>query len=449
MRASLSKWRGLAGWEGRFVLALWASGAIAAPTLAGPGDSPTPARISEGLRLFLTDWSTTGRDESKGDGIGPVFNERSCVACHSQGGPGGAGGSREDVLILTDAGSARLPDGSIDSTAEDARKPGRPRSSGVFPGFAAERSLVLHRFSSDPGYELWRSSVLRSFGVPARRGPGSPGSEFSVRASYRNTPALFGAGWIDAIPEAVLEAASLRPIPDFPEVRGRVGRLKDGRTGRFGWKAQTASLGDFVRTACANELGLENPGHSQSPDPLRPNYKAPGLDLTDAECASLTAFVAALPRPVEPSRPSLLRADQLANGRQAFVAIGCAACHMPKLGEVEGIYSDLLLHDMGRDLSDSGEYYGAPTSPGLAVAPPKGAEWRTPPLWGLRDSAPYLHDGRAANLGVAVALHGGEAELSARRFKKLDQESRKGLNMFLLSLTAPPRADADRKSRSR
>ena len=449
MRASFSKWRVLAGWKGRLVLALWASGAIAAPTLAGSGESPTPARISEGLRLFLTDWSTEGRDGTRGDGLGPVFNERSCVACHAQGGPGGAGGSRADVLILTDAGSARLPDGSIDSTAEDARKPGKPRSSSVFPGFAAERSLVLHRFSSDPGYDLWRSSVLRSLGVPDRRGAGSPNSEFSVRASYRNTPALFGAGWIDAIPEAVLEAASLRPIADFPEVKGRPGRLKDGRIGRFGWKAQAASLGDFVRIACANELGLENPDHPQSPDPLRPKYKAPGLDLTDAECTSLTMFVAALPRPVEPGHPTLLQADRLADGRRAFVAIGCAACHMPKLGEVEGIYSDLLLHDMGQDLSDSGEYYGAPASPGLAFAPPKGAEWRTPPLWGLRDSAPYLHDGRAANLGVAVALHGGEAGPSAKRYKTLDPEPRKDLNLFLLSLTAPPLPDAVRKSRSR
>ena len=282
----------------------------------GPGskkaDSSNPAQVSEGLRLFLTDWSTVGRDGSKGDGLGPVFNERSCVACHSQGGPGGAGGSRVDVLILSDTGSTRLADGSIDPKSDDPGAAWKPKSSDVFPGFATERSLVLHRFSTDPGYDLWRLSVLSSFNVSGRRGPVALTPGFRVGASYRNTPALFGAGLIDAIPNAAIEAASLREIPEFPEIKGRPGRLSDGRIGRFGWKAQTASLGDFVRTACANELGLENPGHPQSPDPLRPKYKAPGFDLTEAQCSSLTTFVAALPRPVEPTRPSLLQIEQLA-----------------------------------------------------------------------------------------------------------------------------------------
>ena len=449
MRASLSKWRVLARFGGQSALAIWISGVLATSSWAGSGEPPTTARISEGLRLFLTDWSFANREGLGGDGLGPLFNERSCVACHSQGGAGGAGGSRVDVLILTDTRSTRRPDGSITPPKADDRAAGHPRSSDVFPGFAAGRSLVLHRYSKDEGYEPWRSSVLRSFGVTARRTPGRIDPESGVSASYRNTPALFGAGLIDAIPSGAMEAASLRTIPEFPEIKGRPGRLPDGRVGRFGWKAQTASLGDFVRTACANELGLENPGHSQSPDPLRPNYKAPGIDLTDAECASLTEYVASLPRPVEPGRPSLLRGEQLDAGREVFAAIGCASCHMPKLGDVDGIYSDLLLHDMGQGLSDTGEYYGSPVSPGLASAPPKGSEWRTPPLWGLHDSSPYLHDGRAPTLADAVALHGGEAEATAHRYKKLGREARHNLNAFLLSLAAPPTADARAKARAR
>ena len=94
-------------------------------------------------------------------------------------------------------------------------------------------------------------------------------------------------------------------------------------------------------------------------------------------------------------------------GRRLFAEVGCASCHTPSLGEVRGIYSDLLLHDMGQTLSDSGEYYGidGPDSPGG----PSPGEWRTPPLWGFRDSGPYLHDGRAQTLEEAVALHGGQA----------------------------------------
>ncbi len=116
---------------------------------------------------------------------------------------------------------------------------------------------------------------------------------------------------------------------------------------------------------------------------------------------------------------------------------------------MEGIYSDLLLHDMGQELSDSGEYYAAPATPTLAFAPPKGSEWRTPPLWGLRDSGPYLHDGRSGTIAGAIAKHGGEAAASASRYRNLGFHERSYLNEFLLSLAAPPQADPKGKPRSR
>jgi CxxC motif-containing protein (DUF1111 family) len=128
---------------------------------------------------------------------------------------------------------------------------------------------------------------------------------------------------------------------------------------------------------------------------------------------------------------------------------------------VDGIYSDLLLHDMGQLLSDSGSY-----STNIEVAPSEAAreplpvkirveardgkepppkfgastrEWRTPPLWGLRDSAPYLHDGRADTIADAVALHGGEGLLSAESFFKLSAHERQQVELFLQSLAAPDR----------
>ena len=447
MRALRSKRRLAARFGARAALA-WSM--IGGPSWAGSGETPPRSLVAEGSRLFLTDWSSVNRSGLDGDGLGPMFNERSCVACHEQGGPGGAGGNRVDVLILTDISSTRKPDGRIEiPQSVDPKAPREPLTSDVFPGFAAERSLVMHRYAKDAGYELWRKTVLQDFGIAGRNQPATPRRNFNVRATRRNTPALFGAGLIDAIPDGVLEAASLRAIPEFPEIKGRPGHLADGRVGRFGWKAQTATLGDFVRTACANELGLENPGHPQSPDPLRPNYKAPGMDLTDDECSSLTAFVAALPRPVEPRNPPLLKGEHLALGRWTFAEIGCAACHLPRLGEVEGIYSDLLLHDMGQELNDSGEYYAAPATSGLAFAPPKGSEWRTPPLWGLRDSGPYLHDGRSGTVAGAIAKHGGEAAASSSRYRKLGLHERSYLNEFLLSLSAPSQADPKARPRPR
>ena len=129
----------------------------------------------------------------------------------------------------------------------------------------------------------------------------------------------------------------------------------------------------------------------------------------------------------------------MTDGRTLFEGAGCATCHRAHLGDVEGIYSDLLLHDMGPALSDSGSYYGLsdPSSPKNGV---KTQEWRTPPLWGFRDSGPYLHDGRARDLEQAVAFHDGQARNSARRFFKLVPAERLLVQAFLRSLRPPSAA---------
>ena len=180
--------------------------------------------------------------------------------------------------------------------------------------------------------------------------------------------------------------------------------------------------------------------------PQAPKYRATGLDLTAEECSALVAYVRSLPQPVE-RRPSAdAEAKQLDSGRANFAAVGCANCHSPNLGNVQGIFSDLLLHDMGQEMGDEGSYGEdsddddeplvpriipnmAANGPAPSVAsPPLGAptrqEWRTPPLWGFRDSGPYLHDGRAQTLEQAVAMHGGQGAGAANRFFKLTPRER-------------------------
>src|SRR5438270_5212523 len=118
------------------------------------------------------------------------------------------------------------------------------------------------------------------------------------------------------------------------------------------------------------------------------------------ECSALVAFGRDLPAP-DARAASREESGGLAAGRETFRNVGCAACHAPKLGDLEGLYSDLLLHDMGDDLGDTGGYgvftpespgFRKPTTPGagdpLAQSPTR-REWRTPPLWGIRDSGPY------------------------------------------------------------
>jgi CxxC motif-containing protein (DUF1111 family) len=548
------------------VLGVWITGVTAADR---DGSKAAEKVLAQGRELFEREWLPGDSRSHGGDGLGPVYNDSSCVACHNLGGSGGGGAASKNVDIITASPIGGVPvqfqtglspGGAVEDqkgflakalgslvgldTADGSSRPARRPAERVLlksstaagvparpkidtsalvkthPGFKTSRSVVLHRYGTDGDYESWRQTLLGfPGGVPQqvdRRfrnqflAQNSLNMEqnqlqnrigqFEVVRSQRNPTALYGAGVVDSIPEAVIEGASKAKHPGFPQVAGRVSRLKDKRIGRFGWKAQTASLEDFVFTACAVELGLEVPGHHQGGSPLKFEAKTKGLDLAQEECNSLAAYVRDLPRPKERTPATANEASAVKEGRALFAATGCATCHAPKLGEVQGMYSDLLLHDLGPQLGDVGQYSvfdpssseeeitdeagpiasAAPDQPAevavavpeTAPAPPGGAggaafeavamsgmarvrivgtgtgkrptsgpasrfEWRTPPLWGFRDSGPYLHDGRAETLDQAVALHAGEAATITQNFFKLSIKERGQLEAFLKTLTAP------------
>jgi CxxC motif-containing protein (DUF1111 family) len=513
---------------------------------SGEVDGKVPEdRRAQGRELFEREWLPGDSRTHGGDGLGPVYNDSSCIACHNLGGTGGGGPASKNVDIITASpnsnmmpqsagGSGRGEPGFLgkalgslvglddpaDSKTPGVRTPARRKPDTkelikAHPGFRTARSVVLHRFGVEGAYESWRQNMigLQSFN-PMSPGPaGSPAAmteaqnslnlgrmgiqtnvgEFVLVSSQRNPTPLFGAGLIDSIPDRVLEETTKVKHADFPEVAGRVSRMKDKRIGRFGWKAQTPSLQDFVLTACAVELGLEVPGHHQAGLPQKPDAKAKGLDLTGDECKALESYVRGLSKPAERRPSTEADAREIDGGRKLFASVGCATCHTPKLGQVDGIYSDLLLHDMGQQLGDTGQYSvfdpgsseeefvdedpgpiadaasvstsvspsealntqvqvvfsdstqanacPTPGSGGPVKRPTTGPasrfEWRTPPLWGFRDSGPYLHDGRAETLDQAVALHGGEASKIAVKYFGLSPRERRQLEAFLKSLTAP------------
>jgi CxxC motif-containing protein (DUF1111 family) len=422
-------------------------------------------RIEAGRELFSRQWVPSDRRSKEGDGLGPVYNDRSCLNCHDQGGPGGSGAADKNIVLITPASSSldlpgnagffyafsfnygpggfeyRLGNpGKQNRAALRVAAPGLAELVQIHPGFRSAPSVVLHRYGNDPDYRTWREWVLGKHGA------------LSFKTSQRNPPAIFGVRLIDTMPDDVIEAGVRRKHPGWPGVKGRVSRLADGRIGRFGWKAQTATLREFVLSAAAVELGLEVPGHAQAADPRIPPLPASGPDMDQEDVDSLIAYVRALPRPATEAPPIAREARAVSAGKVVFKSIGCATCHTPKLGDVEGIYSDLLLHEMSPELSDTGVYgaflagrpaaVGAPAPPlGLGPRPNRPSarleEWRTPPLWGLRDSAPYLHDGRAATIEEAILLHGGEASASAQRYRQLIPRDRAQLERFLITLVAP------------
>lgn len=441
--------------------------AIGSATAAQEPDPPVdrPAAVSDeaadlGRELFARVWMPRDPRSRGGDGLGPVFNGQSCLGCHDQGGPGGGGGLGRNIEIATatgfgpggqgygfsyafamDFGAGRFEYRIGNAAAPQGKARGRrgpvldPNVLAlVHPGFRASPSVVLHRFGVDADYHAWRTRIA------------GPHGTFVVLTSERNPTPLFGTGLIDAIPDEAIEAAARRKAGPGARVKGRVSRVEGGRVGRFGWKAQTAALAEFVTSAAATEIGLEVPGQHQAADPRIPGVGAPGLDMDQAECNALVAYVRSLAPPVSRDPADEKEAAAVRAGEATFRSIGCADCHLPKLGEVEGIYSDLLLHDMGTRLADTGSY-GVFVAGQNAARPREEAagssaalrlqEWRTPPLWGVRDSAPYLHDGRAATLDQAIVLHGGQGASSAHRYGQLTARRKQQLDAFLRSLSAP------------
>jgi CxxC motif-containing protein (DUF1111 family) len=430
---------------------------LAAAATTKAADDSDWREVRRGRELFLRDWRPNDSRCHGGDGLGPLYNATSCVACHSQGAPGGGGPTSTNVNLLNLAQFQRITIGGTPQAQRSQQGSRRNDNSQSFtrneaierihPALRESASIVLHKSGTDPRYDAWQSAILelRRRGTVQASPDGQPrfpdpailhavGNRGFASITQRNSPPLFGVGLIDAISDEVILAAAEESKANSPNAHGRVHQLKGGRIGRFGWKAQVGSLQDFVLTACANELGLESPGHHQAATPFAPEALARVPDLTGAECDSLVAFVRDLPAPAVYDLGASGNASA-EEGRRIFGATGCVSCHRARLGDVVGIYSDLLLHDMGPQLNDSGQYYGS-VDPGSSGSP-KSTEWRTPPLWGFRDSSPYLHDGRAHDLEATVRLHGGEAQESAQRFEALSIVERVQLETFLKSLAAP------------
>ena len=223
-----------------------------------------------------------------GDGLGPVFNERSCVACHFQGGVGGGGDAKHNVASF-----------------EVHPVPGRPEvMAGVLHSFALSKDCRESRTGLHDFFAVVPGGLKIVGGCRIEIRDFDP-----VRIHSVNATALFGAGWIDRISSKSIvhqsrskafAAIGKELLADLDGVKGGRPRvLADGRIGKFGWKAQFATLEEFVASACANELGLGNPMMEQAKPWAHGSYAKVDPDLGPTQFRSLVAFVDTLPRPIE------------------------------------------------------------------------------------------------------------------------------------------------------
>ena len=420
-------------WFGLGLLALLILGLVwhfspGLPVLFGPWASASTKQA--GLELFVHDWQPND-PLANGDGVGPVFNATSCVACHNQGGIGGGGGMEHNVQTFTVLPSVRDPEVRNGAIHADA-VPNVPKET----------------------FDLLRQKY------PVIKGGTRVVNHCSINVADLDplhidqvqTTALFGAGWIDRISDKAIVTARRKHLLtgliqefklDFENIPpGRARRLPDGRIGKFGWKAQFATLDEFVAAACANEIGLGTPMSKQAAPLSSPGYAAEApADLTRKQFRAMVAFCETLPRPVESLPANGAERDRAARGKQLFTGIGCAVCHTPDMGGVKGVYSDFLLHRLDDGTpGNGGPGYGSVPEVPLPDEFPRLDEWKTPPLWGVADSAPYMHDGMAATLEASILRHGADAKAVREAYRKLSPDDQQAVIAFLQTLKAPPDA---------
>lgn len=382
-------------------IAWQASGQLPVPGLGQPIRGLTPADF-ERFRTGLDDFVEV---ETAEEGLGPAFNGASCAACHNVPVIGGIG------LITEVRAGIQLPDGSF-----------RP---------------VRHADGSDG------DTLFHVFSVPNHACQPMIPPEANVIARRMPIP-LFGAGLVEAIPDETLEALADPEDRDRDGISGRAAIIRDvasgaRRVGRFGWKAQHATLKAFGADAYRNEMGITNELFPEElavgiaveamrlcdriPDPEDITDPRTGLSALD----NFEAFMKFLaPPPREPAT------DLIREGERVFAAIGCSSCHVPTLRtgpsanplfdrQPVPLFSDLLLHDVG-------------TGDGIGQEAAAPNEIRTPALWGLRFRRILLHDGSATSVAEAIERHGQEAATARLGYTRLDEGSRRALLAFLGSL---------------
>ena len=355
------------------------SGGLLPPNAPVPdvGAVGGPARALDGAALedFVAGRALFDHDFAYNAGLGPDFNGDSCRACHFAPSIGGAGPL--DVNVMRHA--TFNPSGTYTA----------PAIGTILPKFSL---FDLPRIEPTPAANVFEP---------------------------RQTPHVFGLGAIESIAEVDIVANADPDDANGDGIRGRVHRLADGRLGRFGWKAQVPSIREFIRDAMGAELGITTPAEDGLTFGLRRDFDAgDDPELTGDQIDALEHYLVLL------APPPPARAD--AEGERLFAETGCASCHIPSLPGADGpvlLYSDLLLHDVAPE-----GRRGIPDGDASAT------EFRTPPLWGMGRTAPYMHNGAAATALDAIEAHDGTAAASRQAVRDLSAADRDTLLRFLASL---------------
>ena len=414
-----------------------------------------------GNGLFRKDWVSSPSSTQASDGLGPLFNARSCQACHVKDGRGTVPGfdplDRGDTVALLVRLS--LP-GSNDEARKRVGKEGASLPDPVYghqlqpfavPGLPAEGRIKIDYREVPVALHGGETAVLME---PTYRiedlgyGPLHPDTNLSPRLA----PPMLGLGLLEAIHEDDILANSVGEGRDG--ISGRANWVRDLRTGnrvlgRFNWKAGQSDVEHQSVNAFSGDMGLSTPLLPSHFGDCTPAQKA-CFDMPHGAQAQLGEhevpgrlmdFVTIYSQNLALPQRRDTDHERVLAGKKLFYEANCIGCHVPKYVtrrdaarpehrfQLIWPYTDLLLHDMGEGLADGQDEGGA-----------DGREWRTAPLWGIgltktvNPNATWLHDGRARTLLEAVLWHGGEAKAARDRVVSMTPSDRADLIRFLESL---------------
>lgn len=401
-------------------------------------------RFLIGNSFFEQNWVIAPASTTSRDGLGPLFNARSCSSCHFRDGRGRPP-EAEDEAFLSMLIRLSIPGVGVNGAPLAEPTYGGQLNPQAIPGVLGEGQPrvsyqeIAGSYADGTAYSL-RKPIYRF--EELGYGDMHPDVMFSPRVA----PAMIGLGLLEAIPASSILALADETDADGDGISGRpnwVWNVASQMTvlGRFGWKANQPNVEQQTAAAFLGDIGItsrlfidENCSDAQADCADAVTGGAPELqdDLLD----DVTFYAQTL---AVPARRNWDTVDVL-RGKYLFQQAGCASCHTPVLetGEhpIEALanqtvrpYTDLLLHDMGEELADHRPDFEA-----------TGREWRTPPLWGIglqqtvNGHTYFLHDGRARNLEEAILWHGGEAEASRESFRNMNPKDRQDLLAFLQSL---------------
>ena len=371
-------------------------------------------------------------------GLGPLYNNVSCISCHHNDGKG-----TPTMGLITSSLLTKISVPGIDAHGGAL----------AIPGFGTQyqdKATVSKQPEGKISISYTEEPFTFADGEKAtlRRPLYTPNNTYQplpsgIMLSVRLAPPIFGLGLLELIPETTMLSYADEQDANGDGISGKANYVYNPHSGkreigRFGLKANNPNLLVQVAGAFHQDIGITNYVFPEENSFGQLQYDPTnGTDIADSTLDAVVFYIRSLAVPARRNvtDPAALRGEQL------FNQLNCSGCHIPttytgtdvRIAAISNqrihAYTDLLLHDMGTDLADGRPDFLA-----------DGNEWRTPPLWGIglfakTNGTPfYLHDGRARTLTEAILWHGGEALKSKTAFTKLTKDDRDAVIKFLSSL---------------